>query len=432
MLMISGVRPTGPMFACRGIPRPRSRTIAAWAGALVCLSPLAVAAAPAPPYAVLLRQAPGQAPRLSESAANVRAAKGLAEQASALPNPVVGLDVEDIGRRDRDDISQRQSTLSVSQALELGGKRAARIAVGRADVTAAEARDRQAQADFAYDLATAYAAAEAAQKRVVLLTDDLGRAREDLRAARALVDAGREAELRAVQAQAAATGAEADLQAAQADAAEALARLSGLVGAPDPFTSIDVSLLNVAAGLRAAPAQMPVGTPALAVAQAEREAAARRIRVEQTRAVPDVTLSVGGRRYEDNGDTAIVAGVSAPLPLFDRNRGAVAAATAQLSAAEARLNGARLDAEASWRAAAAQTSAGDARLKAAAEGETAAREAYRLARIGYEAGKTPLLELSGARRALVEAQTRLVEAQLARIRAEAVLARLAGRIPFGE
>jgi cobalt-zinc-cadmium efflux system outer membrane protein len=430
--MISGVRLSGPMPACREKPRPRSRILAAWAGALACLTPLGAAAAAAPSYADLLRQAQGQAPRLGESAANVRAAKGLAQQAGALPNPILGLEVEDIGRRDRENISQRQSTLSVSQALELGGKRAARIAAGGADVTAAEARDRQAQADFAYDLATAYAAAEAAQRRVALLADDLGRAREDLRAARALVEAGREAELRSMQAQAAATGAEADLQAAQADAAEALARLSGLAGAPEPFTRIDVSLLNVAAGLPTAPAQLPAGTPALAVAQAEREAAARRIRVERSRAIPDLTLSVGGRRFEDNGDTAIVAGVSAPLPLFDRNRGAVAAATAQLSAAEARLNGARLEAEASWRAAAAQTSAGDARLKAAAAGETAAGEAYRLARVGYEAGRTSLLELSGARRALVEAQTRLVEAQLARIRAEAVLARLAGRTPFGE
>ena len=143
-------------------------------------------------------------------------------------------------------------------------------------------------------------------------------------------------------------------------------------------------------------------------------------------------MRVGGRRYEDNGDTALMAGVSAPLPLFDRNRGAVAAATAQLSAAEARLNGARLEAEAAWRAAAAQTSAGEVRLNAAVEGEAATREAYRLTRIGYEAGRTSLLELSAARRALVEAQTRLVEVQLARIRAEAVLARLAGRIPFGD
>ncbi|WP_309606867.1 TolC family protein [Phenylobacterium sp.] len=406
--------------------------IAASAVALAWLCPLAAAAAPAPPYAVLLRQAQGQGPRLGESAANVRAAKGMAEQAGARPNPVVGLDVEDIGRRDQTGIPQRQSTLSVSQAFELGGKRAARTDAGRADLSTAAARDRQAQADFAYDLANAYAVAEAAQRRVALLADDRARAREDLRATRALVDAGRQAGLRALQAQAAATAADAEFQAARADAAEAMARLSALVGAPEPFSSIDVSLLNAAASLRGAPAQLPAGAPAVAVAQAEREAAVRRIRVERTRAIPDITLRVGARRYEDNGDTALMAGVSAPLPLFDRNRGAVAAATAQLSAAEARLNGARLEAEAEWRAAAAQTSAGDVRLDAAVEGEAATREAYRLTRIGYEAGRTSLLELSAARRALVEAQTRLVEVQLARIRAEAVLARLAGRIPFGD
>ena len=388
-------------------------------------------AEPAPPFAVLLREAQGQAPRLAESAANLRAAKGLADQAGAAPNPVVGLQVEDIGRRDTAGISQRQSTLSVSQALELGGKRGTRLAAGRADVGVAEARDRAARSDFAYDLALTYATAEAAQKRVVLLTDDLGRAREDLRAARAFVEAGREADLRAVEAQAAATAAEADVETARADAAEALARLSGMAGAAAPYGSVGASLLEATARLPA-PGAIPTVTPALALAQADREAAARRIRVERARAVPDVTFSLGARKYADNGDTALIAGVSAPLPLFDRNRGSVAAARAQLSAAEARLNGARIDAQTGWLAAAAQAASGDLRLKAAGDGQAAAREAYRLSRLGYEAGRTSLLELSSARRSLVEAQTRLIDAQLARVRAETVLARLAGRIPFGE
>ena len=127
----------------------------------------------------------------------------------------------------------------------------------------------------------------------------------------------------------------------------------------------------------------------------------------------------------------VVAGVSAPLPLFDRNRGAVAAANAQLAAADAQLRATRLDAEADWRAASAQARAGKARLKAAQEGQDVAAESYRLTRVGYDGGKASLFELLSSRRALVEAETRLLDARLARIRAEAVLARLAGLIPFG-
>ena len=147
---------------------------------------------------------------------------------------------------------------------------------------------------------------------------------------------------------------------------------------------------------------------------------------------PDLTVSVGARKFEARDGTALVVGLAAPLPLFDRNRGAVTSASALVVAADARLKGARLDAEAGWRAASAQASAGEARVEAATQAETAAREGYRLTRIAYDSGKSSLMELSAARRSLAEAQTRLIDARVARVRAEAQLARLAGQTPFGE
>ena len=91
-------------------------------------------------------------------------------------------------------------------------------------MSAAEAQRAQTRVELGYDLALAYAAAEAAAARTALLTQDLDRAREDVRSARALVDAGKEGELRAVQAEAAAAGALAELEAAKAEAVGALAR----------------------------------------------------------------------------------------------------------------------------------------------------------------------------------------------------------------
>jgi cobalt-zinc-cadmium efflux system outer membrane protein len=390
-----------------------------------------VEAAIAPPYPALLAQAQTSAPRLIESNANVGIAQGDAQQAASRPNPVLGLQVENIGVDDAGGVSQRESTLAVSQALELGGKRRARIAAGGAEVTAAEARQSLAAVDFAYDLAITYAAAEAAQMRVDVLVGDLGRARDDVRAARALVTAGREADLRAVQAQAAAAAAEADVQGAKADLSEALTQLSILAGAPEIYAGVTPSLMSRADRLMTPDLASGV-SPTLQVAEAEREAAARRVTVERSRATPDLTFSVGARQFAGHGDTGFVAGLSAPLPLFDRNRGSVAAANARLNAANARLNGARLESEGSRRAAAAQANALQARLSSAIQSEAAANEAYGLARLGYEGGKTPLAEVLNARRALTEAQGRQLDARLARLRAEAALARLLGRTPFGE
>jgi cobalt-zinc-cadmium efflux system outer membrane protein len=290
---------------------------------------------------------------------------------------------------------------------------------------------RRTIVDYGHDLALAYAAAEAAQARVVLLEEAVAAAQEDVRAARALVDAGREADLRAVQAEAASATTGAELETARADAQAAFAALSSLAGVSSPYTGVTASLLPLSANLSVPGGEPPVATPAVLAAQAEREAALRRIEVERTRAVPDITPSVGVRRINGHNETVFVAGISVTLRLFDRNQGNIAAATAELQGADARLTAARLEASNGWRSAIALARAAGARVSAAAQAEMASDEAYRLARVGYEAGRTPLVEVLLARRGLTLAQGATIEARLARTRAEAEIARLSARIPFG-
>lgn len=391
-------------------------------------------AAEAPSYPQLIREAQMSAPRLREIEAQVAAAEGRARQAAALPNPTVSLEMEDFGGSGPyRGTNNSQATIALSEPLEIGGQRGARKAAGVAGLSAATARSMQARAEFGYDLAMAYALAEVTQGRVALLTQDAERAQEDLRSARALVSAGKEGELRAVQAEAAAAAASAELEGARAGVIEALGHLSALVGSKEPYTAVAGSLLT-AAGASSAGKNPPPDTimPQIATAEAEREWAERRLDVERRRAIPTPSLSIGTRRLKGDDANALVAGFSLPLPLFDRSRGDIAAARADLSGAEARLEGARLEAQAEARTATALFEASAIRLTAANQGAAAAREAYRLARIGYDAGRTPLFELLGTRRALTEAELRLLEARLERVRAHASLARLAGRIPFTE
>jgi cobalt-zinc-cadmium efflux system outer membrane protein len=197
----------------------------------------------APSFPELVHQAE-QSPQLIELQATVSAAQGRAQQASAWPNPVLGLELEDFGgSRAYHGTSQAQTTASLSQSLELGGQRSARVAASQSELAAVRAQSVQLRAEFGYELAIAYATAEATTKRIDLLSDDLSRAQEDLRSARALVEAGREGELRGVQADAAVSAAAAELEAARADGIAALAHLSTLVGAEEPFTGVTGSLL---------------------------------------------------------------------------------------------------------------------------------------------------------------------------------------------
>jgi cobalt-zinc-cadmium efflux system outer membrane protein len=387
---------------------------------------------PAPPYSMLLRQSLDRAPTLLEQAANERAARGDARQARAWPNPSAGVEVENLGARKTDgDVSQRQTTFTLTQPFEIGGKRSARIAAGEAGIAAAEAQGRQIRVDYAAALAVAYATAEAAQQRLALANEDVGRAGEDRRAAEALVKAGKEASLRLAQAQASLSAATAAREGAAADLAEALANLSALAGMAQPYSAVTPALLVDA---RPRPAIGPSldASPAIAAAQAQRDALAAQVRVARTSSIPDIGLSGGVRRFGGVDDTAFVVGVSASIPLFDRHAGAIAAAKERQSAAEQRLAAARLQADAARNGALIQASAADARLKAAADSEAAATEAYRLARIGYESGKTSLVDLLVMRKALSDARTLTIDARLARVRALAALARADGQLAFGD
>jgi len=384
------------------------------------------AAQTAPPLETLLREA--TAPRLIVGEAETRAAEGRALQARARPNPTLDLQVENVGGDGPyRDFQSAETTLSVGQTLELGGKRDARIATARAELDTARSRAGLNRVAFARDLAVAYAAAEAAGERLNLAKDGVELAQADALAARLLVDNGKEAELRALQAQAALSAAQADASRAEAEAGGALARLAALTGGEQTYTAVTPGLLDRAWSATASTVQ----PPAVAVAEAEQTAATRKLDLERRRATPDVTVSFGVRRLAGDDATAAVAGVSLPLPLFDRNRGAVKSAQADADAARARLLMARADAIADRRGAEGEARAAERSAAAAREGEAAALEAYRLARLGYEAGKLPLIELLAARRDLVAARQRHIEARLARAKATADLAQANGQIAFG-
>ena len=387
----------------------------------------AAAAQTAPPLETLLQGA--TAPRLMIGEAETRAAEGRALQARARPNPTLDLQVENVGGDGPyRDFQSAETTLSVGQTLELGGKRSARVATARAEVDTAKSRASLGRIAFGRDLVVAYATAEAAGERLSVAKDGVELAEADARAARLLVDNGKEAELRALQARAAVSAAQAEVARAEAEQGAALARLAALTGSERIFTAVTPGVLDRAWSASAS----TVRTPAVAVAEAEQQVAARNLDLERRRVTPDVTLSFGLRRLAGDDATAAVAGMSLPLPLFDRNRGAVASARAEADAARARLLMIRADAAADRRSAEGEARAADRSAAAAREGEAAAREAYRLARLGYEAGKLPLIELLAARRDLVAARQRHVEAREARVKAAADLAQANGQIAFGD
>ena len=387
-----------------------------------------VRADPAPAYEILLERIGRNAPAQVEADALLEVAEARLRQAGVRANPELALRADGVlGGKPYAGWGEAEISLDLTQNLELGGRRGARVDVARAEVGVSALRREQAGIDTVARLALTYAEAEAAERRFALAEDALTLAVADARAALVLVEEGREPLLRGIQAETEAAMARAAVEDARAERDVAFARLTAEAMLPTPVTSVEAGVLD-----RTSPATLDAAASlAVRVAEAEAEAAERRIGREQAEARPNISASLGVTRYQAEDATALTVGLSMPLPLFDRNRGNIDAARAEHRAAEARVAGARLADAAERSAALARLRASASRVAAGDMGVASAEEAYRLSRLGFEAGRISQMELRSTRVALISARDAAVEARLARVRAEIELARLQGRAPFG-
>lgn len=358
-------------------------------------------------------------PRIAEARARAEAAEARARQAGLGPNPEIGFVVENFGGSGPyRSFRSTETTLEVSQRLELGGKRSARRAVAGAERDFAAINLLRAQADLARDIREAHAGLRAASDRAVLAENNVDRATELVRTTGLLVDNGRDPPLRKMRA-------DAILAEARAEASRTYGSYRAAQRVLTTLTGIVDDEIAAIASDEVVPTIMP-GTTTLEerLAAAERDAARARIDLARSEAIPDPTLGGGVRRFGEGRETAIVASFSIPLPIRNRNQGGIAAARSDSVAAEANLAQVRLDAERARRDAATALTAADERVAAlSGPGSAQAEEAVRIARIGYQAGKFSLVELIDAQTALNSAKLALIEARLDRARALAALIR---------
>ncbi len=349
------------------------------------------------------------APRDLAARARLDAAGGAVDQADTSPNPEIGFELENFsGSGPYRDFRSSERTYSLSQTIELGGKRAGRTDAARAARDGAFADLALARLDLARDVRLAFSEAVAASRQVALTQDGLRLAVAVQDGIKARVEAGREAPIQASRADI--TRRQAQLALDQANrrltiARQTLAGLTGLSAASltlseDWFTRIDAedpATIGEAADLRRRQADVARGRAELSV--------------ERAKSIPDVTLSAGFRQFRAEGENAFLMGVSVPIPLFDSNRGAIAKARADLVAAEADLAAERIDLDRRIHAAHANLAAARETARTLQDSIIpTAEQAFGLANEGYAQGKFAYLEVLEAQRTLVDARTDLINA----------------------
>lgn len=398
-----------------------------WRRALLSVAAIAMAAyasaASAEPLtlAQALDRAGQSSQTLISARADVAAAEGRAVQADLLPNPEFGLEVENFaGTGALSGLGEAESTVTLGQRFELGGKRSARQRAAQAEVDAARLRLQVARADLMQQVRYAYAEAYADARRLDLAREQFLRAENLQKVAVELVDAGREPPLRAMRARTATFEAVGRVRAAEAQYLKSQRALAALWGGaddlPEPTGAADETLPEGDAD--------PTRTLDVRLAEAEVTVSVAAVGRERSLARPDVTVAIGARKFRGTDDTALVVGASMPIGIFDRNQGNVAAANAERTGAEARRNAALAGAIRRIRDAQAALRTAESRLnflKTRAEPE--AVEAVRIAREGFSAGRFTLLDVLDAEEALNTVQSDIITAEQERGQAAAALIR---------
>ena len=371
-----------------------------------------------------LEEAEARSPAIIAAQARVDAAAARIRQAGYRFNPDLSVQVENfLGSGQLSGIRQSEATVSVNQRLDLSGRRRSLLATAEAAFASERLRLAISRADLAQAVRQQFARAVSARERLRIAQENEANARELARIAGILVQEGRDPPLRGVRARSAAAKAAAELEAARAEEVSARGTLAALFGVSEPPASVVGSLLD-------APAQAvdPRRSLEVRLAEAERLRSEAEVRSQVAQGRIDPAVGVGVRYVRETGDYALLGGVSMPLRIFDRNQGNIAAAEADVRAAEANLANTTASVEVRTRNAIIGVEAAQARVQALeSAGVPEASEALRLAQLSYREGRATLLELLDAQNAYRNAQLALVDARLALANATAELGRVAAQ-----
>jgi outer membrane protein, heavy metal efflux system len=320
------------------------RLLCAWLVAI----PVAEAAERAP-RPISLREALQRAlaanPRLVAAERDIGIAGGLKLQAGVLPNPELALELDNaLGSGRFQGVRSAETTLQLSQLIELGGKREARVAAGDAGVSVAVWQRRATELDVLSETAIAFITVISAQRRIAIFDEQIASFDQLIPLLRRRVEEGASSPAETQRAQVAADLFRVDRERARTQLASARRDLAILMG--DTLPTFAEAVGRFAATGQPPPFQSVVAAieanPQLArwtAVTAQRNA---ELILARLKAVPDVHVGAGWRHFQDTGDNAVRLDLSIPLPVFDQNTGNILAAQQTLAKAGAERATSRL------------------------------------------------------------------------------------------
>jgi cobalt-zinc-cadmium efflux system outer membrane protein len=353
-------------------------------------------------------------PELSVFSWEVRAREARTLQASLFPNPELAFEIEEFGgSSERKGFESAESSLQLSQLIELGGKRSSRVKVASLETELSGWDYETKRLEVLTETAKAFIEVFAAQERVLLANESFELAKKISEVVSSRVEAGKVSPLEGTKAKVFFSTIEIQLQQVKRKLETAKKNLASTWGSASPtFAKVDgkfeiISKIPPFENLLKQLSQNPD------IARGETELRLRnaKIELEKSKRIPDITISAGVQRFEETNNNSFLLGFSVPLPLFDRNQGGIqeaqfnyAKATEEQKVAELKIKVSLVQNYEELSSSYLEASALKNKIMPSAQ------FAFDAAQEGYQQGKFGYLEVLDAQRTLFEAKVQYLEA----------------------
>lgn len=340
-------------------------------------------------------------PDLSAAQKEVSATEASLRQAGLLRNPEVSAIVEDT----RSDT--KTTTWQLSQAIELGGKRHARMVVAESTLQAAKNDFTIMLANVKATVVTRFYECLIAQERERLAISSLELTQRAFDAVKKQVALGKVPPLEEAKARIAQSAVQLELSQATNEAAIARQRLLSMIAVS---TDLPLQIWGKFDLMPGIPEKQDLDrrlrqSSHFIKAQLEVEKRVAMADSERAKQIPDVTLSVGAKREQQTGRSQAIVGVSVPLSLFDRNQGNIQESISRVDKAKDELTSTeiRLRNEINQAHLRLSSALNDANLMKN-DVLPNAQNSFELAIKGFEFGKFNFIDVLDAQRSLLAAK----------------------------
>jgi cobalt-zinc-cadmium efflux system outer membrane protein len=400
---------------------------------LPCALLLSPGAVSAEAQGLSLRQALANAlshnKQIAASAYQVAEGEGRLQQAGLLPNPQVSLIFENVGGGGIfRGFEGAETTLSLAWAIE-PGLRGRRVGVAQARSAQVGVDVQILRLDVAAETAQRFLTCLESQAHLAATEEAVSLAEQTLVAIERRVRAGRAPNAELMRARAELATERLANDDVTHERSVAYYRLASQWGETTPqFSRVEGELgeLPVVPSYDELEARIEKN-PLLERIASEQRIAEARLRLAQARRWPTLTPTLGARKFELTGDWALVAGISAPLPVFDRNQGRVAQSRSAVAHARAEAEAERVRVRTTLFELYQEMQHSAHRAEVLRD-EVIPRfeETIDETRKGYEKGRYRYFELRTVQAEVVAAKRSLVEASTAAHRLVITLERLTG------